>query len=87
MLYYRVVPDVTRGCSKVNDGCSFRTAVGEGVDMCHHVVAQPLLFLRCHLEVDVVQVCFHLLYLLICDGKPKRLQGEKSFLLPFVFNR
>lgn len=77
--YYRVIPYVAGSRSKVDDGCSFRTAVGKGVHVGHHIVTQLLLLLRCHLEVDVVQICFHLPYLLISDWKPKRLQGEKNF--------
>lgn len=71
ILYYRIIAYVTGSCSKVNDGCSFWTAVGKGVNVGHHIVTQLLLFLRCHLEVNVVQVCFHLPYLLICDRKPE----------------
>lgn len=78
-LYYRVIPYVAGSCSKVNDGCSFWTAVGKGVHVSHHIVTQLLLLLCCHLEVNVVQICFHLAYLLICDWKPKWLQGEKNF--------
>lgn len=67
ILYYRVIPYVAGSCSKMNDGCSFRTAVGKGVHVGHHIMTQLLLLLCCHLEVNVVQICFHLLYLLICD--------------------
>lgn len=47
----------------MNNARSFRTAVAERVHVSHHVVPQALLFLSCHLEVNVVQVRLHLLHL------------------------
>lgn len=41
----------------MNDARSFGTAVAKRVHVSHHVVPQALLFLSCHLEVNVAQVC------------------------------
>lgn len=56
MSSYGIVPNIAGGGTEVNNSGSFWTAVGKRVHMSHHIMSEPLLFLSCQLEVDVVQV-------------------------------
>lgn len=63
----------------MDDASSFRTAVAKRVHMSHHVVPQALLFLSCHLEVNVAQVRPHLLDLFIRDRQTQCLwSGQRK---------
>ena len=57
----------------MDDACSLRSDLAEGVNMCHNVMAHFLLALLRHFIINVVDVGFHLVDLLLCNRQTKLL--------------
>ena len=57
----------------MDDACGLRSDLAEGVNMCHNVMAHFLLALLCHFIINVVDVGFHLVDLLLCNRQTKLL--------------
>ena len=62
----------------MDDSCSPWTTSSKGVHMSHDIVTMLLLLFSCFVKINVVNVCPHLLQLLICDVKSKLLNSDGS---------
>jgi len=64
---YRIISDVGRRRSKVNDACGSRTNGRVRPDMSHDVMPTLLLFDGSALKINVIDLRLKLLYLLVGD--------------------
>ena len=62
-----IVADVAACCAKVDYAVSLWAASAVGVNVCHNVVAHLFLLCGSHFVVDVFDICFKLVHLLLCD--------------------
>ena len=68
-----VVADVGAGRTQMDDAGGLRCGLAEGVNVCHDVVTDFLLTRSGDVVVDVVDVCFHLVDLLLRDRQTELL--------------
>ena len=75
---YCIVADERRRCSEMNNRRCFRAAASERVNMCHDVVSSTAFFRFGDVEIDVREIPFHFIELLIGDVQAQLLaKGEK----------
>ena len=73
-----VVAHIGARRAEVDDARRLRCGLAKGVNVRHNVVADFLFARPRGLVVDVGQVCFHLVHLLLCDGQAERHLGFRQ---------
>ena len=64
-----VITYIAGSRSQMDDACCLRALFAICVDMAHNIMANLCLSFLCHIIIDVVDMCFHLIDHILCDDR------------------